>query len=255
LKESSSSALKRFVFFSLALTGILATVLLACSDSSQTPPANRGIETATKSTSKSPTPLLATADDLIEPHKFTFSLGEERYIIQSDGKGKRTRLGSETEEFEVDSEKGVIERIYYFKHSGDLLLTLGLSDGEYAWGSVRRLDGKTLKPKWSAGLPGFNIGKGLVEDDFLYITTIGFVAKLDMVSGKYVWKHDGLYKRGIIGAAGFHGPDFFNNFEQPKLEGDVVLFSESKPYTEHKETARPAVKLRYDKITGKRLGD
>ena len=255
MKVSGTSALKRFVFFSLALTGILATVLLACSDSSQTPPPNRGIETAAKSSSKPPTPLLATADDLIEPHKFTFSLGDERYIILRDGKGKRTRLGSATEEFEVDSDKGVIERIYYFKHSGDLLLALGLSDGESGWGSVKRLDGKTLKPKWSVGLPGFNVGQGLVEDDFLYLTTIGFVAKLDMVSGKYVWKHDGLYKPGMISAAGFHGPGFFNNFEQPKLEGDVVLFSESKPYTEHKETARPAVTLRFDKISGNKLGD
>jgi hypothetical protein len=255
LKASNAITLKRFVFFSLALTGILATALFACSDSSQTPPPNRGIETTAKSPSKYPTPLLATADDQIDPHKFTFSLGDDRYIILSDGKGKRTRLGSDTEEFEVDSDEGVIERIYYFKHNDDLFLTLGLSDVESGWGSVMRLDGKTLKPKWSTRLPGFNVGQGLVEDEFLYVTTIGFVAKLDMVSGKYIWKHDGLYKPGIISSAGFHGPGFFNDFEQPKLEGDVVIFSESKPYTEHKETARPAVTLRFDKITGKRLGN
>ncbi len=255
MKANSATVIKYFVSFSLALIGILAAVLLACSDSSQTPSPNRGIATEVKSPSKSPTPLLATANDLIDPNKFTFSLGDEQYIVLNDGKGERTRPGGFVEEFKADSDKGFIEKIYYFQHGGDLLLVLELNDVESGWGSVRRLDGKTLKPKWSAELPGFNVGQGLVEEDFLYVTAIGFVAKLDMVSGNYIWKHDRLYKPGIISAGGFRGPGFFNDFEQPKIEGNVVLFSETKPYTEHKVTVRPAVTLRFDKITGKKLGD
>ena len=143
--------------------------------------------------------------------------------------------------------------MFYFKYNTDLLLAYELQDGEDGWGHVVRLDGNTLSQKWLTDIPGFNVGQGLVENNFLYLTAIGFAAKLDLESGKYAWRHDGLYKPGFYNAVGLRESGYFNDFEQPRLEGNVILFPESKPYTEHKETERPAVTLRFDKNTGKPL--
>ena len=56
-----------------------------------------------------------------------------------------------------------------------------------------------------------------MEGRYAYLTAIGFVGKVDLTSGAYVWRHDKLYRRD--GA--------FNSFELPEIQGDKVLFRES----------------------------
>lgn len=243
-------------FLSICLVGALASFSLGCGDSSQpSPPPNTiAKEEATKPPLRQGiTFLQADQDRVFEPEKFTFSLGNENYVVSNVGGGTRIRSGQGSQDFRIKVDEGVIEKTFYFNHDNDLILVYELNDGESGWGSAVCLDQKTLKQKWLAEIPHFNIGKGLIEENFVYLTAIGFVAKLDLNSGRYIWRHDNLYKAGRYNSTGEREADFFNSFVQPQVERDVVLFQESEPYTGKSMTKRAPVILRINKYTGKRL--
>jgi hypothetical protein len=65
-----------------------------------------------------------------------------------------------------------------------------------------------------ANIPGFNIGDVTIENNYAYITAIGFVSKLDLRSGKYIWKHTDLYQKNAA----------FGFFDRPKIQGGKVIF-------------------------------
>ncbi|MCM3869326.1 MAG: hypothetical protein ND895_01345 [Pyrinomonadaceae bacterium] len=124
--------------------------------------------------------------------------------------------------------------IYHAEHEGDVLLVFGVSDGDYGWGFIARLDGQTLRMKWKREIPGFNLGQGLIEGDHAYLTAIGFIAKLNLKSGTYSWKHKNLYRDGD-----------FNSFKLPAVQGDIILFKEEVIYDE------PAKTIKVQKQSGK----
>jgi len=175
---------------------------------------------------------------------FRFSLTGSRYEITYSGTVRRTDVGGKTLEFRLDlGEKDSYSvRVYYAEVSGDIVVACESSDSESGWAFITRLDGSTMKPKWRDSIPGFNVGRGLVEGHFAYLTAFGFVAKTDLDSGTYLWRHDDLYD--AFGPTGGH----FNAFETPQLEGDTVLFKEESP------DYSPVKTLKVDKRSGKLLG-
>jgi outer membrane protein assembly factor BamB len=59
---------------------------------------------------------------------------------------------------------------------------------------------KDLKPIWHTPLAGFNLAGKQVGKD-IYVSTIGYVARLDANTGKVAWQHKDLYVKGkFIGA-------------------------------------------------------
>jgi hypothetical protein len=152
-----------------------------------------------------------------EPFSFDFSLAGCRYRITNDGRGQRFSGRSPSTPFNLKLRAGDhLEAVSYAEYAGDLLLICEVCDYESGAGLVMRLDGRTLRAKWAAAIPGFNLGPGLIEGRFIYLTATGFVAKLDLRSGAYVWRRDGLSRE----------PDSFNAFERPRVVGSVVLFKE-----------------------------
>ncbi len=67
-------------------------------------------------------------------------------------------------------------------------------------------------------MDGFNLGQPVIVGNMAYLSTIGSVGKIDLNTGKYVWKFDNLYENGK-----------YNNFYEPVFhEGDLVLFSDGQ---------------------------
>jgi len=214
-------------------------------------PTSLAEQTQSPTPQKAPTPQRASHEDISAPEKFNFSLGGDRYEIRNVGKGIRTRSGEIPQKFGVKVDKGVIEPpMFFFQYKNDLVLVYGLTDHDYSWGKLARLHERSLQSKWSAHIPGFNIGQGLVEDHFLYLTAINFVAKLDLDSGKYVWQHGGLKEPDAHkGDAIYESGGNFNSFDQPWLDGRAVVF----PVNPQVGPKRSDVVLRIDKTTGKLL--
>jgi hypothetical protein len=169
------------------------------------------------------------AGDLNFPEKFAFTVGQDDYIVLKNGTGQRLGRGNAPLSFSLQTEQGFLEDLRFFTWEGDLLLIYEVNYGGEGWGKVVRLDGRSLKPKWLAHIPGFNIGQGLVSRGFVYLTAIGFVAKLDLATGRYAWKLEDLYESR---------PEAFNNFDSPpKVENGTVIFREETGKTLRVEDA------------------
>ena len=62
------------------------------------------------------------------------------------------------------------------------------------------------------------MGEPVCFNNSLYVTTVGFVGKIDLDSGVYSWKHGNLYKY----------PDVFHTFARPEINGSRVCFKEAE---------------------------
>jgi hypothetical protein len=131
-----------------------------------------------------------------------------------------------------------VEGIYFAEYQNDVLLTCEISAGGYGYGFITRLNGKTLKMEWKRLLPGFNVGQALIEGDHSYVTAFGFVGKVSLKSGAFLWSHRDLFRDG----------DTFNAFELPQVDKEMVLFKEETIYNPPPKT------LVIDKKAGKILG-
>jgi hypothetical protein len=173
------------------------------------------------------------------PPSFEFELKGFTYKIAGNGAGRRIK-GDSARLFNLRLEGGDhLERVYYALHRENVLLLCGVSDGESGAGFVARLEQPSMRARWKSHIPAFNVGPGLIEEEHVYVTGIGFVARLDLRKGEFVWQHDDLYRKA---------DGSFNSFNVPTVEGDAVLFKE-RPAGE-----APAKTLRVHRRTGKILG-
>jgi len=239
-------ATRMFGFYSPSVCLMVALALIFCGESQGSGPLAETRVTQ-----------LAVSDDSVPPSKFTFSIGDDSYIVHANGKGRRERSGEGSQEFVLPVDGGAIEKVQYLKVDKAIVLIYELNDAESGWGHLVSLESKTLRRKWLTRVSGFNLGQGLLEDSYLYLTAIGFVSKLDLRSGRYVWKHERLYRPGFTNSEGKYEVGYFNNFLTPQLDGNEVLFPEEEPRPHddprYRATPRLPVTLRADKNTGKLL--
>ncbi|MDT5157365.1 MAG: hypothetical protein QOC99_3420 [Acidobacteriota bacterium] len=155
-----------------------------------------------------------------EARAFEFELNGFSYHIAANGNGRRTK-GDKTRRFNLQLDgSDYIENIYFSEHAGDLLLVCGVTNGVDGAGFIVRLEQPSMRARWKQHLPSFNVGQPLREDHFLYLTAIGFVGKLDLETGEYAWKHDGLYDTRE------RASQAFTTFDTPEIKGDTVLFKD-----------------------------
>lgn len=165
---------------------------------------------------------------------FEFELNGFAYYIKINGNGRRTK-GDRTRRFNLRID-GNIERVYYSDYRGDLLLVCELDYLETGEGFVALLEQPSMRARWSERFGTFNVGEPLREGRHLYVTTIGFVGKLDLGTGEHLWEHEMLY--GRVGA------QTFNSFAAPELSGDTVTFKDG-------QSDNPAHRVVVNKKTGK----
>lgn len=180
-----------------------------------------------------------SGDDFASFAKWNFTDGADEYELTSNGHGKRTDNERRVTDFRLplrDTEV-VDNSLYFTKYKTDLLILYGTSVAGSGAGYLVRFDVLTLKPKWNADIIGSNISQGLVENQFAYLGSNGFVAKIDLDTGKYVWKHDDLYRKYNKDAA-------FNTLETPEIREDTVIFTE-------KQDNLPLNSIVLDKKSGK----
>ena len=158
----------------------------------------------------------AAADDDVRPDHFSFSAGGFQYSLTARGLGHRSTPGRAPQRFQLRIDPGAwMERVWYLAVGRDIILVHEDADGEDGWGAVVRLTGERLRVRWSARIPGFNIGEAVIEGDDLYVTAIGFVGKLNVTSGRYAWAHKDLYRDGR-----------FNSFKRPVVRDAWVTFTD-----------------------------
>lgn len=168
---------------------------------------------------------------------YELSVAGYKYRVERTGLGSRSDGKSPARTFNLHLSRGdFIQTLYYAEHQGDALLLIEVSNGVYGAGFLVRVGGAVPDIKWKQAIPGFNVGKGLVEGDFAYVTAIRFVAKVNLRSGSYAWRHGDLQHGGAFGA-----------FDAPRLDGNTVLFPAKRP------SGGRAMTVTVDKQTGRIL--
>ena len=168
---------------------------------------------------------------------FVFSAGGRSYTIRQDGRAEIT--GSSFIRWRNFDLKmggpGRLDRLYSAEVGNDLVLAYEVVNGNSGWGYVARLDPNARIFRWIAPVTSVNLGPGLIEGNYAYVTGQDFIAKLDLQTGKYVWQQTDLEKE--------YG-SMFAQFALPQIKGAAIVFPEAGA----KER-----KLEVDKDTGRIL--
>lgn len=83
--------------------------------------------------------------------------------------------------------------------------------------AVTMLDASSLEVKWLTEIPVFNV-LPTIREDHIYISGIGFVAKIDLKTGAFVWRHSELYDRETFA---------FGHFRDPVFASGMVIFEDA----------------------------
>ena len=154
--------------------------------------------------------------DNFEPDTMFVDLFNENFIITEDG--KIHKADSLILDLKLD-EFFVIERLYFIPIEKDeFVIIFTETDMDGAGSVAKRISLKNNQILWSVYTGGFNIAHPVYIDNYVYISTIGFIAKLDFLTGKFEWKFENLYEKGKYNS--FKIPLFYKN--------DIVLFLSKK---------------------------
>jgi hypothetical protein len=155
---------------------------------------------------------------------FEFELDDFAYHVNANGNGRRTK-GRKVRGFNLRLERGdSVAKLFYREFEGDLLLLLHLLSGGEGAGMVTRLEQPSMRGLWRQRVGAPEVGPPLRDGRHLYVTGRGFVGKLDLRTGEYAWRHDGL--EDVRGET----PKPLEAFDEPALDGDAVLFRERAVY-------------------------
>ena len=155
---------------------------------------------------------------------FEFEMNGFAYHVSANGNGRRTK-GKRVRGFNLRLDSGEsVARALYTEYEGDLLLLLHTNIGAAGVGFVTRLEQPSMRGLWRHRIPAPDVGHPLRDGAYLYVTGKGFVGKLDLRSGMYLWQSDDrdYADRDRVKTLGA--------FDAPELGGDAVLFRERPVY-------------------------
>lgn len=158
------------------------------------------------------------------PEAFEFEMRGFAYHVNANGNGRRAK-GRKVRGFNLRIDRGdSVGSLFYSEFEGDLLLLLHLADAGAGAGLVTRLEQPSMRGLWRQRVAAPDVGEPLREGHDLYVTGAGFIGRLDLRTGVYVWQLDGL--EDVRGAE----PKPLKAFDQPELRGGAVLFRERPVY-------------------------
>ncbi len=152
--------------------------------------------------------------DVNERAFFVFASGDLMFTVRHDGLGDTTATKFlRNRKFRLQVGEGRLVRLNVAEFEGDSILAYEVSIGR---SYLARLDQNTRAIRWLVQL-GPQIGPGLIEDKYAYVSGQGFVAKIDMETGNYVWQLPNLKPKS---------GDGLREFGLPQIRGSAVFFRE-----------------------------
>ncbi|HJQ34422.1 MAG TPA: hypothetical protein VJ866_19740 [Pyrinomonadaceae bacterium] len=132
---------------------------------------------------------LAAGTPAEAPAAFEFESGGFSYHVAANGNGRRVK-GDRTRRYNLHLNGGESIRRLYFTEYGDDLLLLCEVDGGEAGPSVfiTRLEQPSMRALWRQSAPTGGV-EVLRRGGTLYLGGAGFVARLELKNGAYVWQH------------------------------------------------------------------
>ncbi len=149
--------------------------------------------------------------------RWTFDWKGKKVVIASDGKGT---VGEREFQMPLNSTR-LTARLYHATFEGDLLLLVEETDEESGAGKAARFAAKTLKSKWTCGIPGINVGPGLIDGKSAYFSARATAMKVNLQTGQWDWRKTNLNRTSE------ETTYRFNAFDLPTVTDQSVTFPES----------------------------
>ena len=165
---------------------------------------------------------------------YTFTVGELSYKVTGKGSFAVTSLKSDKSLANIRLDfplEALIAGVQYYSFQQDLILSYivlfpnasvrvgdKLVRDEVRQRRIARFDPRTLKTKW-VGIPALSDPPGpmTVAGGSLFVTGVGLIGEVDLVSGHYLWSYDKILQSN---------PPKFVFFIAPRVEGNFVFFEE-----------------------------
>jgi hypothetical protein len=141
-----------------------------------------------------------------EKDSFLVEVNNEKLLITKAGKAfKGKKLA-----FDIKSATP-IRLLYVQPFKRDYVVFYEYTD-EKGVGSRAKLVSNKNKILWETQVGGFNLASPLIIGNYAYLSTFGFIGKLNLAEGKFIWKFENLGEK-------------YESFEEPKFYKDSsVLF-------------------------------
>ncbi|MDB3904979.1 hypothetical protein N9335_00720 [Crocinitomicaceae bacterium] len=98
---------------------------------------------------------------------------------------------NETDSIKLKTENGV-KKAYIYEDRFNYYIFFEDLDLVYCSSYIEKISKKTMSSEYSE-LIYFNLGQPIILNEFAFVSAIGFVGKLNLKTGQFIWKHDDLY--------------------------------------------------------------
>ncbi len=173
--------------------------------------------------------------------KASCDMGRERVDFDSGGKARWSSDREKETRFEVPVDSpGAMSRVWCLAAADSLLLVYQVTVAGGGRGYAARIV-RNGTVAWKTTIPQFNVGEPWLDGSDLYVSAVGFLAKIDATSGRYVWKDADLYR----------DPGMYTAFGRPTRNGTRIVFPAIHSPTPQTESWPKTIEL--DSSTGKVL--
>lgn len=141
-----------------------------------------------------------------------FNFQNHRFLVSPNG-----HVISENKLLFEIHPNGNIQKIFPFLIEDDLIIIYSFSAPDNDSGSsAKRISIKNNAVIWENSIDGCSLEKPVLVNGFIYLSAIGYIGKLSVRTGEFIWEFDDFFKNGN-----------FVSFNEPKFYKDsIVLFTE-----------------------------
>jgi outer membrane protein assembly factor BamB len=160
-------------------------------------------------------PIHVEYTSAVDSDTMFFYMGNDKLLITPKG-----NVTKNNKPFLEIHPAGNIKKVFPFIIGTDIVTIYSFStlDGE-SGSFAKRISLKQNNVIWETSINGFNLARPVLIGNYVYLSTIGFVGKLNITNGKFIWEFDDFFKNGN-----------FISFNEPVFYKDsVVLFTEKSP--------------------------
>jgi len=170
--------------------------------------------------------IKANTDTIQEEDTVKTVFEGNQYTLYPNGKIEIQKSDSIIDSIRLNT-KDIIEEAYFYTYKDNFIVFYTETDFDAAASFVECFEKNTYNVKWRNEIGGFNLSSPFILDSLCYLSSIGFVGKLNLNNGKYFWKHTDLYEKTK-----------FNAFSRVEFENCFVHFIESKRLVDKEEAGR-----------------
>jgi len=158
----------------------------------------------------------------VNPEFFCFAIDSTIYGMNVHGEGVTLEVHRTRRAFRIRVPADwIIEGLMYHRYKNTLYVFYELGNGGCGYGQLDALRIPSLRPGWVRALQTtFNLSPVLLADTVAYLSSLDFVAKVDLRRGSVVWRH-------MLDVRGLRGGRHYESFYAPHRLKSLIYFPEN----------------------------